>query len=453
MKVNNKQLFLVFANYNYNINIIYRIKELKPKLENVLVKAFNIAEDVGADQYENILMHYLEEESGCCKKAIKQAINPWKYYTGNKLSMYNESWFDDDFLAIIANYSSKYSINNKCLCGRHGINSVKIIDLELLSEYNFPQYGTNLRALSHVQGQDLNVLRKKNEQEKINAPNCDMWCDIFQKERFDPKKCREQYNGKEMLIYDVGMLGAPINKNIISKRLKMTTWSSRGWTWQEAYLAKTIMVYIGGIDITEVCIKYEEIYKNKDDNFSITELFTRDWTYKSKDLLWNLQILHNLPNMTYADVIIKHEYECKKTLFSHFDEVNEYGFGWLGSKQEPFTRILDIKKIMNVTIDGISKHGVMITVPTIFGKENVFNYINKYENKNFDWKSKLRGIDELCAILSLAQTKLGIYLCVIFASMIDKEKIIPILHKITVGMYHVDEKFKLELLKTKIIVG
>lgn len=161
MKVNNKQLFLVFANYNYNINIIYRIKELKPKLENVLVKAFNIAEDVGADQYENILMHYLEEESGCCKKAIKQAINPWKYYTGNKLSMYNESWFDDDFLAIIANYSSKYSINNKCLCGRHGINSVKIIDLELLSEYNFPQYGTNLRALSHVQGQDLNVLRKK----------------------------------------------------------------------------------------------------------------------------------------------------------------------------------------------------------------------------------------------------------------------------------------------------
>lgn len=140
-----------------------------------------------------------------------------------------------------------------CVCNSESIGHllqerVDSFDKQNLIECGASGYAQCGIAISHVWADQLlldDIKKTSDIVRNIKDNNgCSVWLDIAQKEAFNAKLCSLEYHGDVILVNWSTYIAAQIGtlEYIISAML-LSDWGARGWTMQETWAARRILIY------------------------------------------------------------------------------------------------------------------------------------------------------------------------------------------------------------------
>lgn len=356
------------------------LEEMKNIIE-LRNNAISVLENSEFDDWRATIVD-IAKAVGCCKYVIRNIKIAYDRFMGDSrpLEYKDDFWWMDDIVAwlIIKNYSGKKE-NNTCKCGRHGRYAYNNPEyyIQTCGSSLLAQYDTKAIAISHVQGQQLVIKSGNVNNTKILVNGyCykePIWCDVCQLQDFDALKCRKQYDGVEVHVYDISLIGMTADQ--VRHGLCYTTWASRGWTWQEAYLSGSLKAHNGKklIDISQVSTIHRKLINELSVWHIFLELVGRGWTYKAVDIMNNVIMATGDSTMTYSKLEELYPGILIAAMTEQPFQGTDRGHCWLGEEamRGALGFVLDP---IGLTTSQVTKYGIKI-------KLNMFQLPNDHNSK------------------------------------------------------------------------
>lgn len=167
--------------------------------------------------------------------------------------------------------------------------------------FNSNHYGSHQAALSHVQRQIMPLSAVK-QLYKWTKGNC--WIDVLCEDTFNPIRCRQQYDGRIVYVFDEMIYHA---EDIFEVQLaiSMSEWITRGWIVQEIMFSKELrLLNKHGI----IQLQYDK------DRTNGSQLLTIYRAYSDKDLVGVISIPGLPENQPGKESLwLKHLMKCNWT--------------------------------------------------------------------------------------------------------------------------------------------